>query len=97
MLSAVVDSTILLHLAGALILGSIVGYERYFRGRASGTQVYGIVSMASCAVTIENGRFTLQLTILTDPHRHANALSRVSSDFRALPNVESFTAARSTI
>ena len=28
------------HMAGALALGWLVGYERYFNGRASGTQVY---------------------------------------------------------
>ncbi|CAB3807477.1 hypothetical protein LMG28614_06607 [Paraburkholderia ultramafica] len=53
MLSA--NTSIALHLAGAFVLGSLVGYERHFRGRAAGTQVYAIVCMASCAVTILAG------------------------------------------
>jgi putative Mg2+ transporter-C (MgtC) family protein len=43
-------------IAVSLVLGWIVGFERYFKGRASGTQVYCLVSMASCAVTVFAGR-----------------------------------------
>ncbi|HEX6704122.1 MAG TPA: MgtC/SapB family protein [Albitalea sp.] len=43
------------HMAGALLLGWAVGYERYFRGRASGTQVYCLVCTTSCAVTLLAG------------------------------------------
>jgi len=43
--------SMLLHVAAACGLGWIVGYERYFHGRASGTQVYCLVCMASCALT----------------------------------------------
>lgn len=53
MLSA--NVSVALHLAGAFVLGSLVGYERFFRGRSSGTQVYAIVCMALCAVTILAG------------------------------------------
>jgi putative Mg2+ transporter-C (MgtC) family protein len=43
---------IVAHMAGALLLGWVVGYERYFSGRASGSQVYCLVSATSCAVTL---------------------------------------------
>jgi putative Mg2+ transporter-C (MgtC) family protein len=35
----------------ALFLGLMVGYERYYRGRAAGMRTYGFVCMASCALT----------------------------------------------
>ena len=47
------------HMAGALLLGWIVGYERYFNGRASGSQVYCLVSTTSCAITLLAGCPTL--------------------------------------
>lgn len=34
----------------ALFLGLMVGYERYYRGRAAGMRTYGFVCMASCAL-----------------------------------------------
>ena len=43
------------HMAGAMLLGWIVGYERYFSGRASGSQVYCLVCATSCAVTLLAG------------------------------------------
>jgi len=43
------------HIVVALLLGWVVGYERYYHGRASGTQVYCLVCMASCAVTVLAG------------------------------------------
>jgi putative Mg2+ transporter-C (MgtC) family protein len=46
---------ILLHLAGALMLGLLVGYERSYHGRAAGMRTYGLVCMASCALTIVGG------------------------------------------
>ena len=46
---------ILLHLAGALLLGLLVGYERSYHGRAAGMRTYGLVCMASCALTIVGG------------------------------------------
>jgi len=42
-------------MAGALLLGWLLGYERYFKGRAAGSQVYCIVSVASCAVILLAG------------------------------------------
>lgn len=45
----------LAHMAGAVLLGWLVGYERYFSGRASGSQVYCLVSATSCAVTLLAG------------------------------------------
>ena len=46
---------ILLNLAGALLLGLLVGYERSYHGRAAGMRTYGLVCMASCALTIVGG------------------------------------------
>ena len=46
---------IVAHMAGALLLGWVVGYERYFSGRASGSQVYCLVCATSCAVTLLAG------------------------------------------
>lgn len=42
----------LLNLVGALALGLVVGYERTFHGRAAGMRTYGIVCMASAALTV---------------------------------------------
>ena len=42
-------------MAGALMLGWLVGYERYFSGQASGSQVYCLVCATSCAVTLLAG------------------------------------------
>jgi putative Mg2+ transporter-C (MgtC) family protein len=41
-----------LNLLGALLLGMAVGYERSFNGRAAGMRTYGLVCMASTALTI---------------------------------------------
>jgi hypothetical protein len=49
------NALILLHLAGALLLGLMVGYERSYHGRAAGMRTYGLVCMASCALTIIAG------------------------------------------
>lgn len=43
------------HMVGALVLGWFVGYERYFSGRAAGSQVYCIVCATCCAVTLLAG------------------------------------------
>jgi putative Mg2+ transporter-C (MgtC) family protein len=40
---------------GALLLGLLVGYERSYRGRAAGMRTYGLVCMASCAITVLAG------------------------------------------
>lgn len=46
---------ILLNLIGALLLGLLVGYERSYHGRAAGMRTYGLVCMASAALTIVGG------------------------------------------
>jgi len=43
------------HMVGALLLGWSVGYERYFSGRAAGSQVYCLVCVTSCAITLLAG------------------------------------------
>ncbi|HEY8975116.1 MAG TPA: MgtC/SapB family protein [Burkholderiaceae bacterium] len=42
---------IFLTLLGALLLGLVVGYERTYHGRAIGMRTYGLVCMASAALT----------------------------------------------
>ncbi len=41
-----------LNLVGALLLGMLVGYERSYQGRAAGMRTYGLVCMASTALTV---------------------------------------------
>lgn len=43
------------NLLGALLLGLVVGYERAYHGRAAGMRTYGIVCMASAALTVIAG------------------------------------------
>lgn len=43
------------NIVGALLLGLIVGYERTYHGRAAGMRTYGLVCMASCALTVLAG------------------------------------------
>jgi putative Mg2+ transporter-C (MgtC) family protein len=49
------NAVILLNLMGALLLGLLVGYERSYHGRAAGMRTYGLVCMASAALTIVGG------------------------------------------
>jgi putative Mg2+ transporter-C (MgtC) family protein len=49
------NGLILLNLLGALLLGLLVGYERSYHGRAAGMRTYGLVCMASAALTIIAG------------------------------------------
>jgi len=44
-----------LNLLGALLLGLLVGYERSYHGRAAGMRTYGLVCMASAALTVIGG------------------------------------------
>jgi putative Mg2+ transporter-C (MgtC) family protein len=46
---------IFMNLLGALGLGLIVGYERSYHGRAAGMRTYGLVCMASAAITVVAG------------------------------------------
>lgn len=41
-----------LNLVGALLLGMLIGYERSYNGRAAGMRLYGLVCMASTALTV---------------------------------------------
>ena len=43
---------IFLNLVGALLLGLLVGYERSYHGRAAGMRTYGLVCLASAALTV---------------------------------------------
>lgn len=54
-----INLVIFLNLFGALILGCIVGYERAYHGRAAGMRTYGLVCMASAALTVIAG-FSLE-------------------------------------
>jgi len=46
------NAVIFLNLFGALLLGLMVGYERSYHGRAAGMRTYGLVCMASAALTV---------------------------------------------
>nr|WP_315595018.1 MgtC/SapB family protein [uncultured Cupriavidus sp.] len=48
-----------LNLVGALLLGMLVGYERSYNGRAAGMRTYGLVCMASTALTVFVGQASL--------------------------------------
>ena len=48
-----------LNLVGALLLGMLVGYERSYNGRAAGMRTYGLVCMASTALTVFVGHAPL--------------------------------------
>lgn len=50
-----VNLLIVCNLLGALLCGLIVGYERSYHGRAAGMRTYGLVCMASCAMTVFAG------------------------------------------
>lgn len=41
---------VLANLLAALVLGAIVGYERFYHGHAAGMRTYGVVCMASAAL-----------------------------------------------
>lgn len=45
-----------LNLAGALLLGMLIGYERSYHGRAAGMRLYALVCMASTALTVFAGQ-----------------------------------------
>lgn len=47
--------TVSLNLLGALLLGFVIGYERSYHGRAAGMRTYGLVCMASAALTMVGG------------------------------------------
>src|SRR4030095_9473041 len=48
-----------INLVGALVLGMLVGYERSYNGRAAGMRTYGLVCMASTALTVFVGHAPL--------------------------------------
>lgn len=50
-----INVIIFLNLLGALALGLVVGYERTYHGRAAGMRTYGLVCMASAALTVLAG------------------------------------------
>jgi putative Mg2+ transporter-C (MgtC) family protein len=49
------NGIIVLTMFGALLLGLLVGYERSYHGRAAGMRTYGLVCMASAALTVIAG------------------------------------------
>jgi hypothetical protein len=46
---------VFMNIVGALLLGLVVGYERAYHGRAAGMRTYGLVCMASAALTVIAG------------------------------------------
>jgi putative Mg2+ transporter-C (MgtC) family protein len=53
--SLAANLVVFMNLLGALLLGLVVGYERSYHGRAAGMRTYGIVCMASAALTVFAG------------------------------------------
>jgi putative Mg2+ transporter-C (MgtC) family protein len=55
--AALVATNILIffNILGALVLGLLVGYERAYHGHAAGMRTYGLVYMASAALTVIAG------------------------------------------
>ena len=51
----VINLFIFINVLGALLLGLIIGYERSYHGRAAGMRTYGLVCMASAALTVIAG------------------------------------------
>ena len=49
------NAVIFMNLLGALLLGSLVGYERAYHGRAAGMRTYGLVCMAAAGLTVVAG------------------------------------------
>lgn len=49
------NAVVFLNILGALLLGLLVGYERSYHGRAAGMRTYGLVCMASAALTVIAG------------------------------------------
>lgn len=47
-----VNIIIFLNILGSLLLGTLLGYERYYNGRAAGMRTYGLVCMTSCALVV---------------------------------------------
>ncbi len=50
-----INIIVFLNLLGALLLGLLVGYERSYHGRAAGMRTFGLVCMASAALTVIAG------------------------------------------
>ena len=46
------NAVIFMNLLGALLLGSLVGYERAYHGRAAGMRTYGLGCVASAGPTV---------------------------------------------
>lgn len=50
---------IILNLVGSMLLGLLIGYERFYQGRAAGMRTYSLVCMASTALTVFCGYYHL--------------------------------------
>lgn len=50
-----VNIVLLMHLAGSMLLGMLVGYERSYHGRAAGMRTYSLVCMASTGIVATFG------------------------------------------
>lgn len=50
-----INAAVFLNVLGALLLGLLVGYERFYHGRAAGMRTYGLVCMTSSALTVAAG------------------------------------------
>ena len=74
------DLVIIGRVAGALVIGGMIGFERTFRGRPAGFRTHSLVCIASALlmiVTVYQNRWMTELTqeaIRTDPTRMAQGI-----------------------
>jgi putative Mg2+ transporter-C (MgtC) family protein len=72
--------TILVRIAGALLIGALIGFERTFHGRPAGFRTHALVSLASAIlmlVTVYQSQWMTAVsldTIRTDPTRMAQGI-----------------------
>lgn len=70
---------ILIQLFLAVILGSLIGLEREFKGKQAGLQTYGLVALGACIFTILSFKlfnsFSLAPNITFDPSRVIQAIA----------------------
>jgi putative Mg2+ transporter-C (MgtC) family protein len=74
------DLVIVARVAGALLIGALIGLERTFHGRPAGFRTHALVSMASALLmlaTVHQGKWMTEVsidTIRTDPTRMAQGI-----------------------
>jgi hypothetical protein len=89
------ELTVVTHAALAFVLAWTIGYERFYNGRAAGTQAYCLVSTASCALTFDGERFGLEL-IVSGRALRGRTLNWVVEVLPDIQSIESFAVTRTS-